>query len=124
MHNPDNLTPAHTHALDSKNSQGEGHCASPSSVSREFHNVLADIEDMIKETTSLTGDDLARARDKLNARITTAKASAEAMGDGLMQRARHTASATNTYLHEQPWKAVGAGAAIAFLLGLVIARRS
>lgn len=114
------------------NGQGSGtpaiarveNAASSSAISREFYNFLADIEDLIKETTSLTGDELASARVKLNARVAAAKASAEEIGDNIALRARQTASVTNDYVHEQPWKVLGASAAIAFLLGIVIARRS
>ncbi|MWV17378.1 DUF883 family protein [Pseudomonas sp. L-22-4S-12] len=98
-------------------------CA-PSAISREFHNFLADIEDLIKESTSLTGDELARARAKLNDRVAMAKTYAEAMGDNITQHARQTASETNDYVHAQPWKVLGATAAVALLLGIVIARRS
>lgn len=98
--------------------------APQSGISREFHNLLADIEDLIKETTSLSGDDLARARAKLNARIAAAKTSVEGMGDTVTHRARQTATVTNDFVHEQPWKAVGASAAVAFLMGMVVARFS
>lgn len=123
MHNPTNINEP-GNLGQGANSAKSNHAGAQSSVSREFHNFLADIEDLIKETTSLTGDDLARARVKLNARIASAKASAENMGETVVQRARQTANVTNAYVHEKPWKAVGASAAIAFLFGLVIARRS
>lgn len=100
--------------------------AAPSSahVSREVHSFLADIEGLIKDATSLTGDELAQARFKLSTRIATVKAATEAGGQNVIQRARQTAVVTNAYVREQPWKALGAGAAIAFLLGRALTRRS
>lgn len=114
------------------NSQGSGPSAlakaasaiSVSGVSREFQNFLSDIEDLIKETTSLTGEELAHARARLNARVANAKAFVEGIGDNIVQRAKQSATVTNEYVHEQPWKALGASTAIAFLLGIAIARRS
>ena len=97
---------------------------SMSGVSHEFQNFLADIEDLIKQTTSLTGEELAHARAKLNARVASAKASVEEMGDSLVQRAKQGANVTNEYVHEQPWKALGATTVIAFLLGIALARRN
>lgn len=120
MHNPTSSTNGQGSATPATAENG----TAPSAMSREFHNFLADIEDLIQQTTSLTGDELARARVKLNTRVAAAKASAEDIGDNLALRARQTASVTNDYVHEQPWKVVGASAAIAFLLGVVIARRS
>ena len=93
-------------------------------VSSEFSNFLADIEQLLKETTSLTGDDLARARAELHTRIDAAKASAVVMGDSVVQKARQSATVTDEFVHEQPWKAVATGTAIGLLVGLLIGRRN
>ncbi len=95
-----------------------------SSLTREFHSFVADIEDLIKATTNLTGDDLSRAKAKLNQRIAAAKGSVEDMSETIVNRARKTAESTNTYVHEQPWNAIGASAAVGLLLGYLLARRS
>lgn len=95
-----------------------------STVSREFQNVLADIEDLIKATTSLTGDELARAKVRLGERVAFAKKYATDTGNAIALRARDAAGKTDAYVHEQPWKVIGASAAVAFLLGLLIARRN
>lgn len=94
-----------------------------SGVAREFNNFITDIEDLIKSTTNLTGEDLQKAKDKLNERIAAAKESAAEVGETVVARARQTAETTNTYVHEKPWSAVGASAAIGLLLGYLLARR-
>ncbi len=95
-----------------------------SSASREFHNVLEDIDDLVKQTTSLTGDELARAKAKLSARIASARESVSGMAHDVAGRAKKGAKATDRYVHEQPWKVIGASAAIAFLVGFALARRN
>lgn len=102
--------------------RGETRLGSPD-VAHDFHTFLADIEDLIKDISTLTGDDLAEARVKLSSRIEAAKGSAAALGDGISQRAKQTAISTDDYLHEKPWVVLGAGVTIAFLLGLMSARR-
>lgn len=92
-------------------------------VSEEFHNFLSDVEDLVKDTTSLTGDDLARAKEKLGARLASAKESLAEAGGVVADHARKTAKATDTYVHEQPWKAIGIGATVGLLLGFALARR-
>lgn len=95
----------------------------PVSVSSEFQRFLTDIEELVAQTTSLTGEDLVRVKNSLNERISVAKASLEELSDTIVQKARNGAVATNNYVHEQPWTAVGAGAAIGLLVGLLVSRR-
>lgn len=96
---------------------------SMNNTSSELHNFIADIEDLVKEATTLTGEDLSKAKAKLSARLSEAKESAAEMGGVLTQRARKSAAYTNEYVHEQPWKAIGAGAAAGLIIGFALARR-
>ena len=93
------------------------------SKSSELNNFIADIEDLVKEATTLTGEDLNKAKAKLSARLSEAKESATEMAVTLKQHARNSAAYTNEYVHEQPWKAIGAGAAAGLIIGFALARR-
>jgi len=95
-----------------------------STLTQEFQSFVADIEDLVKATTQLTGEDLNKAKAKLQQRIASAKGSADELGENIVNRARKTAESTNVYVHEQPWNAIGASAAIGLLLGYILARRS
>lgn len=95
-----------------------------SALSREAQGLLADIEDLVKATTSLTGEDLARAKARLTERIGAARASVERMGGALADGTRHAARATDGFVHERPWQAIGIGAALGVLVGFLIARRA
>lgn len=95
-----------------------------SGVSREFHNLLADIEFLVKDMTQLTGEDLARTKVKLNDQIVKAKKAVETMGDTLTDQAHKSVVIANDYVKQQPWQAIGIGAAIGLVLGAVIARRA
>lgn len=92
-------------------------------ISKEFKNFLSDIESLVKETNNLTGEELAKAKAKLTQRIDAAKEQASEAGLTIVEQARKTAAVTNNYVHEQPWAAIGAGAAISFLLGFLLARQ-
>jgi len=112
-----------------------GHGAGPSSsssatadsvssaVSRELHTVLTDIEDLITATTSLTGEDLARAKAKLAARVAAARESVKKLGGAIADRARNTVKLTDDFVQERSWQAVGIGAGIGLLIGYVLGRR-
>mgnify|MGYP001562700915 CR=1 FL=1 len=114
-------------------SNGHGAGSTPSAVAAaaagqsraagEFHNFLADIEDLITTMSPLTGEDLARAKAKLTERVATAKKSVEEMGGEIAHQARRSAAVTNDYVRENPWQAIGIGAAVGLLLGFILARR-
>jgi ElaB/YqjD/DUF883 family membrane-anchored ribosome-binding protein len=92
-------------------------------LSSEMHHLITDIEDLVKKATSLTGEDLAAAKAKLAERLAAARVSFAEAGDTVANKARTTATATNEYVHEQPWKAIGIGATVGLLLGFALARR-
>jgi len=95
-----------------------------SAISTEFKNFLADIEQLITEATSMTGDDLLQAKSKLHDRIDTIKHSFDDIGESVATKARKSAVVADKYVHEQPWVAIGAGAALGLLVGLLASRRS
>lgn len=94
-----------------------------SNISHEFRNFVADVESLLKATNSLSGEELARAKAKLEQRIIAAKHSAEEIGGNIANRARKTAESANNYVHEQPWPAIGASAGIGFLVGYLLSRK-
>lgn len=98
--------------------------SAPPTAPGELHNFLADIEDLVKAATSLTGEELDRAKAKLNERVMSAKVSVEEFGGEIADQARKGADATNEYVHHQPWQAIGTGAAVGLLLGYLLARRA
>lgn len=120
MHTRSNLPDSVANGLGAASSSAD---STRSGVSTEFHNFLADIEDLVKETTTLTGEELTRAKAKLSARVAAAKRSAGEMGGAIAKQARKTAAISDDYVHEQPWKAIGAGAALGLVLGFLLGRR-
>lgn len=92
-------------------------------LQREFHNFLADIDSLLKESAHLTGEEFSEAREKLQARVAEARESVVVLGNELARRARKTANKANFEVHEEPWKAVGAGAVAGLLLGMLFTRR-
>lgn len=110
--------PTHTDGTTPNSSQSNP--AFPS----EFHNFIADIEDLLKTTTSLSGAEFEQAKKKLTERVASAKASVENIGQNFAAKARHSAEVTDRYVHQQPWQSIAACAAISFVLGVFAARCS
>lgn len=92
-------------------------------VSREFSNFIADMEKLFKGTSALTGEDLELAKNMFNERVSDAKKSMESYSEIVSEQVRKSSALTNEYVHEQPWKVIGAVAAVSFLLGMLSNRR-
>lgn len=89
----------------------------------DIKSVIADAEEVLSATADQTGDKVARLRARVQARLHDAKVrliDAEAM---LIAKTKAAAQATDTYVHESPWTAIGIAAGVGLLLGLVIGRR-
>jgi ElaB/YqjD/DUF883 family membrane-anchored ribosome-binding protein len=98
--------------------------AALSGITLEFQKFVADMEDLIKASTSLTGDDLARAKANLSARVATARAFVEEMPGTISDRARNSVKVADDYVREQPWQAMGITAAAGLLIGFLLGRRA
>jgi ElaB/YqjD/DUF883 family membrane-anchored ribosome-binding protein len=92
-------------------------------VADEVAHLAADIEDLVKQATSLSDDELSAAKARLAERLAAARASMAQVGDTIATHARTTAAATDEYVREQPWRAIGIGAVVGLLLGFALARR-
>ncbi len=85
--------------------------------------VVADAEEILRATAGAAGDKMGEMRQKFEIRLRDAKerlADAEAV---VVDRAKAAAAATDDFVHEQPWKAVGVAAALGLAIGVLIGRR-
>lgn len=88
-----------------------------------LRRVVSDAEDLLAATAGQTDSRIAelRARAKENLSVAREKlADADAV---VRARARHAAEATDEYVHDHPWSAIGAAAAVGVLLGVLLSRR-
>lgn len=90
---------------------------------KDIKLVIADAEEMLLATADQTGDRIAELRARIKDRLLAAQIRLEAAEAALVEKTRAAARATDDYVHENPWQAVGIGAGIGFLLGLVLGRR-
>jgi ElaB/YqjD/DUF883 family membrane-anchored ribosome-binding protein len=97
--------------------------STPSGIAQEFRDFVTEVEDLVKASTSLTGDDLARAKAKLYARVAAARAFVEQTPGAVSARARNTAKVADGYVRERPWQTIGITAAVGLLIGFLLGRR-
>jgi len=85
--------------------------------------VVADAEELLRATAGAAGEKAGELRERLGAKLRDAKerlADAEA---AIVDKTKAAARATDDFVHEQPWKAVGVAAALGLALGVLIGRR-
>ncbi|MEW9897738.1 DUF883 family protein [Chitinivorax sp. PXF-14] len=89
----------------------------------DLRNVLADTEAMLKEVEADTSAGAEALRIKIAANLRNAKTKLIEAERLAAEKARAAAKATDEYVHEHPWQAVGVAAGVGFLLGLLVSRR-
>lgn len=89
----------------------------------DFATVLSEAEDMLKKASQETGDRARDLRAQVEAKLLAAKLRLQEMQGDAVDRARDAARATDDYVHDNPWQAVGAAAAVGFVVGMLMTRR-
>jgi ElaB/YqjD/DUF883 family membrane-anchored ribosome-binding protein len=89
----------------------------------DFKTVVADAEELLKATATVAGDQANMARARVKESLGDAKARLAAAEEVAVARAKEAAQATDEFVHDHPWKAIGLAAGIGLLVGLLIGRR-
>ena len=89
----------------------------------DFKVVVSDAEALLKATANQGGEKLAEVRAKAEESLKVVKARMEEAQAALIVKTRAAAKATDVYVHENPWQAIGVAASIGLVIGLLIGRR-
>ena len=89
----------------------------------DFKVVVADAEALIKATANQGGEALASLRTRAEESLAVAKVKMADAQDALVEKSKIAAKATDDYVHENPWRAVGVAAGVGLVIGLLIGRR-
>jgi ElaB/YqjD/DUF883 family membrane-anchored ribosome-binding protein len=85
--------------------------------------VVADAEELLRATASQAGEKVSVARERIQASLATAKVKLAEAERALLEKSKLAARATDDYVRENPWQAVGIAAAAGLVLGVLISRR-
>ncbi|TFY97598.1 DUF883 family protein [Ramlibacter humi] len=85
--------------------------------------VIADAEELLKMTAGQAGDKAADVRQRIQQRLDSARADLSRVQEQALSQAKEAGRAADQYVHENPWTAVGIGAGVGLLLGLLIGGR-
>ena len=92
-------------------------------VAQDFKTLFADVEDLFKAGASGAAEKAAVAKERLQDHLHTLKLKVADAEDIVIQSSKQAARATDDFVHENPWRAVGIGAGVGLIIGLLIGRR-
>lgn len=89
----------------------------------DVNAVLQDAEELLRQAGQTTGEEARELRGRAQAAIMQAKDSLYEFERRAVAQTRAAAQATDGWVHQHPWTALGVAAGIAFLVGLAVNRK-
>ena len=80
-------------------------------------------EEILRVTASQAGEKAVELRARIQDRLRDAKVRLQDAEAALVDKTKAAARATDDFVHENPWQAVGVAAALGLALGVLIGRR-
>ncbi len=93
---------------------------------QDLRVVVADAEELLRATAGQAGEKVSEkvssARERIQESLTAAKVRLIAAEEAVVARTKQAAKATDDYVHENPWKAVGIAAGVGLIVGMLVSR--
>ncbi len=89
----------------------------------DFRQVIASAEELLNATANQSGDAIEKARSRAESTLRDARRKLAELEHEVVDEAKRLVADGEQQIKEHPWTAVGVGAGVGLLLGLLIARR-
>lgn len=89
----------------------------------DLKSIVSDAEDLLHATAQLSGESFSAERAKFSEKLKNAKTRLTEVEHRVFDKAKQAATATDHYVHSNPWTAVGTATAVGLLIGFMAARR-
>ena len=90
---------------------------------QDFNKVVSDTEALLRAMASVPGEKTAALRSSVEANLSAAKQRVRELQGAAVEKTSAAARATDEYVHDNAWAAIGIAAAVGLIIGLVIADR-
>lgn len=84
---------------------------------------LDDAEKLLREAADTTGDKAAELRESAMKSLRRTREALYDTQDALLNQGRKAARATDDYVHDNPWQAIGLAGVAGLLVGMLVCRR-
>lgn len=92
-------------------------------LTADVNAVLLDAEELLRQAGHSTAEEAKELRGRAQAAIARAKDSLLEFEQRAVTQTKAAAHATDNWVHEHPWTALGVAAGLAFLVGLAVNRK-
>jgi ElaB/YqjD/DUF883 family membrane-anchored ribosome-binding protein len=92
-------------------------------LARDLRTIVDDAEALLKHAVRDAGGEYASARERLESSMHAARERLVALEKSALDGIGEAGRAADTYVREHPWSAIGAGAGVGLLVGLLLGRR-
>jgi len=92
-------------------------------LAHDLKALVSGAEELLNITAATAGGEYALVKQKLERHLVSARHQLDHLEHAAMLKAKHAARATDNYVHDNPWQAIGAGAALGIVIGVLIGRR-
>ena len=90
---------------------------------RDLQRVITDAEELLHATAGQTEGKVAELRERIRGNLMDARHKLGDLEEAVKVKTREVARATDDYVHEHPWRAIGTAAGFGLVVGLLIGRR-
>ena len=89
----------------------------------DLQSVIRDAEDLLKNSALPGSEDFKSAKERFESTIRHAKDEIVRLEKLVVNKTKEAVHATDDYVKHNPWQAVGLGAAVGLVIGLLITRK-
>jgi len=89
---------------------------------QDFRLVVADTEELLRATAGVAGEKISVARERMQENLVNAKVRLASAEEDVVAKTKEAAKATDEYVHENPWTAIGVAASVGVIVGMLIGR--
>jgi ElaB/YqjD/DUF883 family membrane-anchored ribosome-binding protein len=92
-------------------------------LAKDLKTVIAETEELLKATAGQAGDKVDSVRARVEETLGAAKGRLEELEEAAMENLKAGVKATDAYVHENPWPAIGIAAGVGLIAGWILGRK-
>ncbi len=97
--------------------------ASKQKLVNDLQRVIIDAEELLHATAGQTEAKVVELRERIRSNLMDARHKLGDIEDAVKFKTKQAARATDDYVHEHPWLAIGTAVSVGLVVGMLISRR-